>query len=69
MHTRIFSAFAAASFILLASTAANAIPVNPDGLVSPVPEPATWAMFLAGFGGVGAAIRLARRKVSVSQTA
>ncbi len=27
-----------------------------------VPEPATWAMMLVGFGGLGAAMRLSRRK-------
>jgi len=29
--------------------------------ISAVPEPATWAMMLAGFGGLGAAMRAARR--------
>ncbi len=37
-----------------------------DNLVlSSVPEPASWAMMLVGFGGVGAAMRL-RRKLSVA---
>jgi hypothetical protein len=31
---------------------------------SGTPEPATWAMMLIGFGGVGAVMRSARRKVS-----
>jgi hypothetical protein len=31
---------------------------------APVPEPATWAMFIGGFGFIGAAMR--RRRVSVS---
>ena len=30
---------------------------------SAVPEPATWAMMLVGFGGMGAALR-SRRKVA-----
>jgi len=32
------------------------------GVTSGVPEPATWAMMLVGFGGVGAAMRRSRRK-------
>jgi hypothetical protein len=34
---------------------------GPNLLVTPVPEPATWAMMLVGFGGMGAAMR-GRRK-------
>ena len=30
--------------------------------VTAVPEPATWAMMLIGFGGLGAAMRVSRRK-------
>jgi hypothetical protein len=38
------------------------------GAVAAVPEPATWAMMIAGFGMVGGAMRFARgrRKVAVS---
>lgn len=35
------------------------------GVVSAVPEPATWAMMLLGFGLVGGAVRRTRRKVRV----
>jgi len=36
-----------------------------NGAVAPVPEAATWAMMLAGFGAVGAAMR-GRRRMAVS---
>jgi hypothetical protein len=38
--------------------------VNEPAPTNPVPEPATWAMMIGGFGLVGASMR--RRKVSVS---
>lgn len=38
--------------------------VNEPAPTNPVPEPATWAMMISGFGLVGASMR--RRKVSVS---
>ncbi|KQU49620.1 hypothetical protein ASG67_10850 [Sphingomonas sp. Leaf339] len=57
----------------------SAAQLNPDCLVdgfklagltvntvSAVPEPATWAMMLVGFGMVGAATRVRRRKTTVS---
>ncbi len=28
-----------------------------------LPEPATWAMMLVGFGGLGATMRMTRRKI------
>jgi PEP-CTERM motif len=34
--------------------------------VSAVPEPATWAMFLVGFGAIGFMVRTARRKQIVA---
>lgn len=33
-----------------------------------VPEPATWGMMILGFGAVGAAMRMRRRKISISYT-
>jgi probable HAF family extracellular repeat protein len=35
-------------------------------LLTPVPEPATWGMMLAGFGGLGAVMRSRRRMASLS---
>ena len=35
--------------------------------VAAVPEPATWAMMLVGFGAIGAATRRSRRKTAIAQ--
>ena len=40
-----------------------------DFLVSSVPEPSTWAMFLIGFGSLGALLRLNRRKIGTGLAA
>lgn len=37
-----------------------------DDLASAVPEPATWAMMIVGFAGVGAALRRSRRNLVVA---
>jgi hypothetical protein len=37
-------------------------------VVTSVPEPATWAMFLLGFGGIGMAMRGGRRSASAALT-
>jgi hypothetical protein len=50
-----------ASFVLTDGYVAAIGAIN-VGSVSAVPEPATWAVMLAGFGGVGAALRQARRR-------
>lgn len=39
------------------------------GAVGGVPEPATWAMMLLGFGAVGLAVRRARRRSGIPQLA
>jgi hypothetical protein len=36
------------------------------GFLSAVPEPATWAMMLIGFAGLGFAFRQSRRRVAVA---
>jgi choice-of-anchor A domain-containing protein len=40
----------------------GANPLPTGGPIQPLPEPATWAMMVMGLGGIGAALRLARRK-------
>jgi hypothetical protein len=35
------------------------------GEPGPIPEPATWLMLLAGFAGLGAALRAQRRKAAL----
>ena len=37
--------------------------------IGTVPEPATWAMLVLGFGGIGAMLRLARRRQHISAAA
>jgi hypothetical protein len=46
------------------STSDNTAYIDAVGLVAPVPEPATWAMMLLGFGAIGAAMR--RRKIQTT---
>jgi hypothetical protein len=41
------------------------LPTERDGdiyMTAPIPEPATWALMLAGFGLVGVAVRRGRRR-------
>ncbi|HEY2355896.1 MAG TPA: PEPxxWA-CTERM sorting domain-containing protein, partial [Phenylobacterium sp.] len=45
-----------------AHQAFNRIPGSWSAAVAAVPEPATWTMMLAGFGGLGAALRSKRRR-------
>ena len=39
----------------------GAVPYAFDFVVSPVPEPTTWAMMLLGFGAIGFAARRSRK--------
>lgn len=43
--------------------------LSPAIVLSPTPEPATWAMMLSGFGAVGAMIRRRRRQGKLGQAA
>jgi hypothetical protein len=45
----------------------NGVLITPPGGTPPVPEPATWLMFLVGFGVVGYSVR--RRKPMLAQIA
>jgi hypothetical protein len=63
-----FTATPSSVTLQLNSTGGSAFSVgatlaNPPSLA--VPEPATWAMLLGGFGMMGAAMRSSRRKVSL----
>ncbi len=48
------------------AVAASAIAPNPSGVPSAVPEPASWAMLIAGMGLVGINVRRRRRLASVA---
>ena len=49
-----------------AVNAGGSIVGSEASVVAPVPEPATWAMMLLGFGAVGGAARYRRRKTDVA---
>lgn len=49
------------------SSSVNAFEID-DLAINPVPEPATWALMLLGFGGIGLAMRR-RRKPALAQLA
>lgn len=45
------------------------IQYQPAAVVAAVPEPETWALMIAGFGGVGLAMRRRRRQTAVAAAA
>jgi hypothetical protein len=49
------------------SSSVNAFEID-NLAINPVPEPATWALMLLGFGGIGLAMRR-RRKPALAQLA
>lgn len=57
------------SFSGSAFTDIRQIRVGPNAAVAAVPEPATWAMMLLGFGGVGMSIRRRRNRRDLAQFA
>jgi hypothetical protein len=62
-----FGTTGADSIVLNTQGYSNAVLVTPPGSPPPVPEPATWAMMMLGFGAVGYSIR--RRKPVLPQVA
>lgn len=62
---------ASASFTAIGGTIGDVrqIRLNPAVAVSAVPEPATWAMMLLGFGGIGASMRRRRAIKAIPQMA
>ena len=56
------------AYYTLRETQAPPVALLSNVSLAAVPEPVTWALMLAGFGGLGAAVR-ARRKIAASATA
>lgn len=58
------------SFALSSDGTPNGLRVSAsDAIVAAVPEPATWAMMLLGFGAIGLATRRSRKGVTAEQAA
>jgi hypothetical protein len=50
-------------------TSGNGSYVGNINITTPVPEPATWAMMIIGFGAVGAGMRRSRKRPALAQLA
>ena len=62
----------ARSFAALTAGSMTVIPARftvTQETIGTVPEPATWAMLVLGFGGIGAMLRLARRRQHIPAAA
>lgn len=58
------------NFSLSSNSAPNGLRVSAsDAIVAAVPEPATWAMMLLGFGAIGFATRRSRKSIAATQAA
>lgn len=54
---------------LTLSSSQNSLETDNYGIIAAVPEPATWAMMLVGFGGIGFSMRRKRSQASFAQIA
>ncbi|HEY5290401.1 MAG TPA: PEPxxWA-CTERM sorting domain-containing protein [Caulobacteraceae bacterium] len=70
-HTYQFTANSSSEMIAFTgtSTGGNEATAIDDLILSSVPEPATWAMMLLGLSGLGAAIRVSRRRAALAHAA
>lgn len=57
------------SFLLSNSGTPNGLVINATDAITSVPEPATWAMMLLGFGAVGLSLRFRRKKALATAAA
>ena len=71
LNTGVLTAGATYRFLYTfnAGTGGGTVSGNASFLQAAVPEPATWAMMLIGFGGIGLAMRRRRSGVALAQVA